>query len=76
VLEGAGEHLLCMAHDRAGYLWCGHADGTLRVWALEGGVLAAGPLRAAAAAVTALAVDPDTGYAWAGTAEGEVVVVR
>ncbi|KAF6263286.1 hypothetical protein COO60DRAFT_488362 [Scenedesmus sp. NREL 46B-D3] len=76
VVEGAGEYLQCMAHDSRGYLWSGHVDGTVRIWSLEQAKAAGTPARIADSIVTAVALDPDTGYCWAGTAAGQVVVVR
>jgi hypothetical protein len=35
-----------------------------------------GSRHASTSTVTAVALDPDTGYCWAGTSAGEVVVVR
>lgn len=60
----------------AGLIWSGHIDGTLCVWGLASAAAAAAPLRLADVAVTAVAIDPDSGYCWAGTDDGEVVVVR
>jgi hypothetical protein len=59
-----------------GYIWSGHVDGTVRIWSLDQAKAAGTPARIADSTVTALALDPDTGYCWAGTAAGEVVVVR
>jgi hypothetical protein len=60
----------------AGLIWSGHEDGALRVWSLDAADAAAPPLRLGDAPVTAVAADPDTGFAWVGNAAGEVSVVR
>jgi hypothetical protein len=65
-------HPYCLA----GYLWSGHEDGTVRIWSLVDAAAAGSPVRVGDLAVSAIAVDRDTGYCWAGTTEGEVVVVR
>eukprot|EP00882_Tetradesmus_deserticola_P034435 GHRQ01039495.1.p2 GENE.GHRQ01039495.1~~GHRQ01039495.1.p2 ORF type:complete len:107 (-),score=26.09 GHRQ01039495.1:21-341(-) len=67
---------ICLVAHCAGYLWSGHEDGTVRIWSVELARAAGTPAHVADGSVTAVAVDPDTGYCWAGTAAGEVVVVR
>lgn len=75
-LRDAGRFLTCMAYDKAGYIWSGHADGSVRLWSVQAANAAGSPAMVADAMITAIAVDPDTGYCWAGTEEGEVFVVR
>ncbi len=73
---GAADYLLCMANDASGFIWSGHEDGTVRVWSPESASAAGDPVKLYDCPVTAVAVDADTGYCWAGSAEGEVVIVR
>ena len=51
-------------------------DGTLRTWSLERAEAAAPPLRVSDWPVSTVAVDPATGFAWAGSEDGGVVVIR
>ncbi|GBF95597.1 hypothetical protein Rsub_08578 [Raphidocelis subcapitata] len=76
VISGAGERLSALCHSDEGLIWSGHDDGSLRAWSLSSADAAAPPLHVADGAITALATDPASGRAWAGTAEGELVVVR
>jgi hypothetical protein len=59
-----------------GLIWGGHEDGTVRAWCLDSADAAAPALRVADCGVSVIVVDEDTGYAWAGTQEGEIVIVR
>ncbi|KAI8472913.1 MAG: hypothetical protein J3K34DRAFT_502100 [Monoraphidium minutum] len=76
MIAGGAGGLTAFAYSAAGFLWSGHDDGTLRAWSLDAADAAAPPLRAADRGVSALAVDEDSGYVWAGTTAGEVVIVR
>lgn len=75
-LRDAGRNLTCMAYDRAGFIWSGHADGSVQLWSVQGANAAGSPARIADARITAIAVDSDTGFCWAGTEEGEVFILR
>lgn len=59
-----------------GQLWSGHADGSVRLWSVAAAVAAAVPMKVGNTPITALAWDPTTGHTWAGTAEGEISVIR
>ena len=48
----------------------------MRLWSVDIAQAAASPVKVSNTPITAMAVDPDTGYAWCGTADGEIGVVR
>jgi hypothetical protein len=57
-------------------VWAGYRSGCVRVWSIGNAGPATDALHAADGAVTALALDPDTGRCWVGTSEGVVAVLR
>jgi hypothetical protein len=48
----------------------------VRLWSVAAAVAAAVPMKVGNTPITALAWDPTTGHTWAGTAEGEISVIR